>query len=531
MELPTIVTQLLSTLPLVDRQKFESICLAVQDLSIDSYSSFIWSVRLNGYGPQVALSVQEGKGEEGFYRYAHVCGNACFNVHPLMTAIRSENLLKIRCLFYSSYRILLKFCRCHKSTDLLKLLRDLSSRFPEFRQASPELEKYWQEADAVFMRLKQTTAHQSETFNTIIKRYYETGSDQDKWKVIELLGTSALKNHLHSILMPIFEDRHGLPNFEQLVKLLSRAQIDEIINGTDDNGILSYLMPYMTQAQKNSNLWDPFNCSLGILTNHVKADLDLQGDIYTSDSRGNPWIVCLMAGCHWGTFNHSNFLRGANCLALNVGRMNDNMLAYYSLAKPYDKWRIETHKYRCLRFRNRTKRFLLCVRRVIGLSLPKTCIASIMQRLVEHEVKETNFTALEPDEFDRICELKFTAYYLYGFNEGVTKLAISRGIQLTTTDKYLVAELLATQTCQEIAAENSGSSLSQSLQTISDLTRKFKREFTFDRVQRILEGMNVYPYKHSNRECDPIPIHELLAFHKLFGFKQAKEPLLKKPKQ
>jgi hypothetical protein len=530
MELPVIVTRLLEAMPIVDRQTLEPICLAVQDLSIDSYSSFIWTVRLGGYDSDVMRLVKEGKAEEAFYHHAHVCSDKCLNVHPLLTAIRSENTLHIRCLFYSSYKVLLRFCHDHKLEHLVKLLYNLNSKFPEFRQASPELERYWQEVEPLATKVKQSVEKQVEPFSTTIERYYETGSDKDRWAVIEFLGARPLKDRVQDIVMEADKYENSPRNFERLLKALSRAQTDEIVAFTDNTRILSSLLPYMTQAQKNSKLWQPFECSIGILTNHVEGYLGLGGDIYAPDSKGNPWIHCLMAGCHWGRFKNPEFLRKANCLALNVRQPLGNMAVYYSLAKPYDKWRIETHKYRCARFRNLTKTVLLCIRRIIGRPLPKPCIPLIVERLVQHEVAEANFTSIEPDEVYRICKLKFAAYYLYGFDEGVNKLALSRGIPLAGTNKYLVAELLAVQTCRELLTQNPGFDLSQSLHSISALAVKFSKKYTLHGLHMILTDMKVYPYNHGNRDCDPIPLYELLAFHQLFGFKEAKEPLVKKLK-
>lgn len=536
MELSPVVNQLLATLPPIDRQVLESACLAVQDLSISSYSSFIWTIRLGDYGYPVSDLFEQGKVEEAFYHHAPACSDKCLSVHPLLSAIRCGKDLNIRCLFYSSYKVLLGFCYCrnYQSQNFVKLFQELSSKFPEFRQASPELEKYWKEAEVAnleIVRVKSLVRREVETFSTIIETYYKTGAEKDMWRVIDFLGTKPLGNRAGEILMATREYCWDKPhNFEQLLRRLSKAQINELIVSTKNIGILPSLASYMTQSQKNSKLWTCFDCYLGISADLVKAYAELGGDIYTPDSKGNPWILCVMARCHWGTFNKSENLREANCLALNVRQPQHDMMFYHSLARPYDKWRIETHKYRCSRFRNLTKVILLCIRRVIGRPLPKPCITLLMPRLVQHEIENGNCMMMEPDELDRICKLRFTAYYLYGFNGGVSRLALSRGIPLMGQGKYLVAESLALQTCRELAAASPNSNLGDSIRAIEDLSLNLRNKYTPKELEQILTNMRVYMYEHSNRDCDPIPLHEMLAFHRLFGFKQAKEPLVKKLK-
>lgn len=497
--------------------------IKVGDNILQQFKICTSSVR--GFHSYVGDLMREGKLEAAFYRYFNllgvkICGmSGCTAVHPLLISIELDDHKLVKFLMPYTSGVLLKRCKCVTDNKIIHLLSRIISlnNIESFKTVYPELAIYADDALKIYLQYLSKRNEENNSLRAIVLKYYGSKSTEDRQAVIDKLS------QIHN---PLTEsDIEGFMNlyltkessmFVDLIPYMSPAQRDSFVAY---EGIVDYselFKSFMTQRQKNAKLWSCSACTdRGMGINIVKAVINFGGDIYSPDPKGNPWIVCLLAGSCWRYVQEdrmdNNPDAGLDFYTLPY-EDPDELRQSYILAKQQDGWHIATHCKRSFRFRDLTMNLLLCIRRVRGCSLPKPVIVQIME-YITYNNRPTLISDIESDELERADVLTLMGLFLYIYDKNVNILAISRNIKVTTDNIYVNAELLAKRTRDHIF--RSGRTLQSE---IVDLRRAAQALYETDEDDALVEQLKTVGLKHRDPDWRGLDPGEVLAFHYRFGF-------------
>jgi hypothetical protein len=517
-----------------ERRRLQNVITEYKIAGDDIIQQFrIMILYIGNYSKDIKDLVLINKLEEAYYKWytlkqtPNVCGiPGCLYFHPLLLAIWWNDKNLIEFMFQDFHKIFLKECDCIPQDQMIYaislIISEDTSKY--FKHKYPELAIYVSDA---LVKIENREKH-IKTFELVVNSYYKSGSDKDKQRIIDILGkidNDTLSNEQLNCLFPYIGNNkvNRICELYPSMKLCHKSSIIDYL--TSYSEYLIPLKPFMTQAQKNKKLWE---CSAqrsdSLTIDNIKQVLDLGGDVYSTDPKGISWIICILAGSCWGNINDAvgypaRYRQNAFPILdvfMYENRNSKLLQELYLLAKSYDVWHIDTHKHRSIEFKNITICLLLCIKRLLGYSLPKLVIISIMKHVT---LNMRSNISINSDELERAEIFSLRGFYLYLYDSNVKALLITRNISRTTDNKYGNAKLLAEHTRKDIL--RSGMTVSTVMDKLITEAKRLETVYKENEIRDILFTLDYT--RRNNYLQNSGNIYRLkpslkLAFHNRFGF-------------